>query len=175
MKSELIYEEWRPVRDYEGIYDASNFGRIRSLKYGKVRILKPAKNSKGYLQVHLWKNNKAKMLLVHRLVYEAFNGTIPEDYEINHINEIKTDNSLWNLNLMPHLDNIRYGTCIQRSSENRSKAVLQLTYPEGKFIKEWSSATEAGRHGFKQGAVSACCRGKLKQYKGFLWRKKVLK
>ena len=172
MRSELIKEEWRPVRSYESLYDASNFGRIRSLKFGKVKILKPFGKKNDYLRIELNKDGKRKRYSVHSLVYEAFNGEIPEDMQVNHINEIKTDNSLWNLNLMSPKENSNYGTGIKRRVEKHSKAVLQLTYPEGKFIKEWPSATEAGRHGFNQGAILRCCNGKLKQYKGYKWIKK---
>lgn len=167
MKSELIYEEWRPVKDYEGLYEVSNFGRVRSLKFGKVRILKLFKNSKGYLYVDLYKDGKRKEFRVHRLVWETFNGAIPDGMEVNHINEIKTDNSLWNLNLMTRKENINYG----KRTEKCSNPVLQLTLDEV-LVKEWPSTQECGRNGFSQSRVSACCRGEFKQYKGFLWRNK---
>ena len=130
MKSTLIYEEWKPIKNNEGLYDASNFGRIRSLdrwtknrrgKYiQKGRILKPGKNSKGYMTVILCKDRKKKTFLVHRLVYDAFNGKIPEGMQVNHINEIKTDNSLWNLNLMTNQENCNWG----RHNLNVSKSKI---------------------------------------------------
>ena len=52
-------EIWKPIPGYEG-YEASTLGRIRSLKYGKIRILKPFKTKKGYLRVNLWKDGKRK-------------------------------------------------------------------------------------------------------------------
>lgn len=135
MKSELIYEEWRPVKDYEGLYEVSNFGRIRCLDHWrdtytggyiqKSRILKAGKNSNGYLQVNLYKDGKGKMLYIHRLVWEAFNGSIPDGYEVNHINEIKTDNSLWNLNLMTPKENLlRNGHRQQKPAETVFTKVL---------------------------------------------------
>lgn len=169
MRSTLIQEEWRPIKNYE-IYQASNFGRIRSLKDGKVKILKPIKSKNDYLRVCLCKNGIVKTFYVHRLVWEAFNGKIPEGMEINHINEDKTDNRYpENLNLMTHKENMRYRTGIKRRAEKHSKVVLQLTYPEGKFIKEWPSMAEAERNGFNQGGIWRCCHGKCKQYKGFMW------
>lgn len=171
MKSELIYEEWRPVKGYEKFYEVSSFGRVRSLKYGKVRILKPAKNHKGYLQVHLLKDGKQKNFYVHRLVLEAFNGTIPEGMQVNHINEIKTDNSLWNLNLMTPKENINYGIGVKRRATKESQSVLQLTLNEV-LVKEWPSMNEIRRNGFDVRNVSACCNCNGKTYKGFLWRKK---
>ena len=169
MKTELIKEVWKPVPNYESLYDASNFGRVRSLKFGKVRILKQFKDKDGYLKVNLWKDGKSKQFFIHRLVYEAFNGEIPEGMEINHIDENIENNRLSNLEVVSHKDNINWGTRTQKVIEKRSKAVLQLTYPEGKFIKKWSSMAEADRNGFDKSAVWACCNGKLKQYKGFIW------
>ena len=166
-------EIWKPIKNYESIYDVSNYGRVRSLKDGKVRILKPHKTTNGYLQVCLYKDGKEKRFLVHRLVWEAFNGTIPEGYEINHINEDKTDNRYpENLNLMTRLENIRYGTGIKRRSEKQSKTVLQLTYPGLEFMCEWSSTIEAGRNGFNKGHVASCCRGERKSHKGVTFRYK---
>ena len=182
MKSELIQEEWRPVRGYESLYDTSNFGRIRSLDHWrntgtvgyiqKGRILKPDKTKRGYLQVQLCKDGKKKWFSVHRLVYEAFNGTIPDGMQVNHINEIKTDNSLWNLNLMTPKENTNWGIGHERSADKHSQAVLQLTYPGLELICEWSSTHEAERNGFYHSSVSACCLGKLKSHKGVTFRYK---
>lgn len=169
MRSTLIQEEWRPVRGYED-YDASNFGRVRSLNYnhtGKTKILKLFKKENGYLQVCLCKEGKRKMFYVHRLVYETFNGVIPDGYEVNHINEIKTDNSVWNLNLMTPKENINYG----KRNEKYSDPVLQLTLDD-ELVKEWPSAAEAGRNGYDHQNISACCLGKRKTHKGFKWIKK---
>ena len=171
MRSTLIQEECRPVSEYIGFYDASNYGRIRSMWYGKVRIMKPVKNSKGYLYVGLRKDGKMKKFYVHRIVYEAFNGEIPEGMQVNHINEIKTDNSLWNLNLMSCKENINYGNRNRIVSKKLSDPVLQLT-PNGQLVKEWPSIAEAGRNGFVQRHIIDCCNGKHKSYKGFKWMKK---
>lgn len=171
MRSTLIQEEWRPVVGYAGLYDASNFGRIRSLKFGKIKILKQVKHTDGYLQVNLYKNGKMKHLTVHRLVYEAFNGKITEGKQVNHINEIKTDNSLWNLNLMSPKENINWGNHNKKIKEKLSDPVLQLTLDDV-LVKEWPSIMEAVRNGFIHTCISKCCNGKLKTHKGFKWRKK---
>ena len=170
-------ELWRDIRGYENLYEASNWGRIRSLKYGKVRILKPVKTKDGYLRVVLHKDGIAKTFLVHRLVWETFNGTIPDGHEINHINEDKTDCSLVNLNLLTHKANSDWGTRNKRISEKNtngklSQAVLQLTYPGLEFMCEWPSIHEAARNGFSQSHVSACCRGERKSHKGVTFRYK---
>lgn len=165
-------EIWKPVLDYISLYEVSNFGRVRSLKYGKVRILKPGKQTNGYLYVNLWKDGKRKHFRVHRLVWEAFNGIIPDGHQINHISENKTDCSLCNLNLMTPKENVNWGTCNQRIAEKQSEPVLQLTLTD-KLIKEWPSIMEIGRNGFDQGSVSKCCNGKRKSHKGFKWMKKL--
>lgn len=171
MRSTLIQEEWRPVVGCESLYEVSSFGRVRSLKFGKIRILKPGKVKKGYLFARLTKNGRVKNFYIHRLVWEAFNGKIPENMQVNHINEIKTDNSVWNLNLMSPKENINYGIGIKRRATKESQPVLQLTLDEV-LVKEWPSMNEVRRNGFDVRNVSACCNGKLKQYKGFRWRKK---
>lgn len=167
MRSTLIQEEWKPIKDYEGIYEVSNFGRIKSLKYNKTRILKSGKNTKNYSVVCLSRNGKEKQFQIHRLVWSTFNGSIPEGYEINHIDERPWNNAVWNLSLMTHNENINYG----KRTEKCSDIVLQLTLDD-KLVREWPSAAEAGRNGFCQPCISDCCNHKQKTHKGFLWRKK---
>ena len=87
--TELTNEVWRDIDGYDGMYQVSDLGRVRSLKYGEVRVLKPQKDNKGgYLRVNLHRDGKLKHFLVHRLVAQAF---IPNDDEtktqINHRNQ----------------------------------------------------------------------------------------
>ena len=91
-------EQWRDIAGYEGMYQVSDLGRVRSLKFGKTRVLRPGKNNNGYLRVNLKKDGSRKNFLVHRLVAQAF---IPNDDEsknqVNHINECKQNNRASNL------------------------------------------------------------------------------
>ena len=163
----MIKEYWKPVVGYEGLYMVSNWGRVKSIKFGKERILKPVTNSSGYLLVGLYKNNIEKKYSVHRLVAEAF---IPNPYnlpQVNHRDENKLNNNVDNLEWCTNEYNINYGT----RTERYSKSVLQYTL-DGEFVGEWPSTRECGRNGFNQGSVSACCRGELKTHKGFIWRYK---
>ena len=167
-----------PILGYEGRYEGSNFGRIKSLNYrrtGKEKILRPRKLKAGYLQVPLWKDEKGQRFLVHRLVWEAFNGPIPEGMEVNHVNECTWDNRLENLNLLTHKENINWGTGVRRSAKARSKMVEQYTL-DGEHIMTWFSISgvekELGHLGYDQGAISNCCQGKLKTHKGYIWKYK---
>ncbi len=143
MKSEIIFEEWRPVVNYEGLYEVSNFGRIKSLsrfmnnKHGgksllKERIIRPAISQKGYLCVALSKDCKMKSFTVHRLVAEAFIPNPNNLLQINHRNEIKTDNSVWNLEWCDNEYNCNYG----KHNEKLSISVDVFT-TDGVFIETW--------------------------------------
>lgn len=184
-------EIWKDVPNYEGLYQASNFGRIKSLprvvnfgcayRLTKERFLKGGIVS-GYLDVGLCKNGKIKHYYVHRLVWEAFNGAIPSGMDCNHINEIKTDNRLSNLNLMSRKENINWGTHNERSISTRTirnrqngrKQVLQFDL-NGNLIKEWESSYEIKRQlGYNCKSIWGCCNGK-RYYNtayGYVWRYK---
>ena len=180
-------EQWRTaVYDgelYEGLYKVSNFGKILSLNYrntGKSELMNPGTNTKGYLQVKLWKNGEYKKCYVHRLIAETFLPNPENKPEVNHIDEDKTNNFVFlnedgsvdkeksNLEWKSHRDNLNHGTRNERISKALSKRVLQLSL-SGDLIREWESTRECERNGFNHSAVSRCCNGKLPHYKGFLW------
>ena len=181
-------EEWKDILGFEGLYQASNMGRIKSLeriKKGKngclvtvkEKILKPQIN-RGYYRVNLYKNLIQKNYRVHRLVWEAFNGSIPEGLHVNHINEVKTDNRLENLNLMTPKENTNWGTRNERAGKvlknrkDQSKSVLQYDLQDN-FVKEYPSARQAEREtGFAQRHICECCKGKLKTAYGYKWKYK---
>lgn len=109
-------ENWKPIKDFEGYYEISNFGRVKSLdrviessnginKKIKERILKSSENSNGYLIVTLKKNNKRKQFKVHRLVAEAFIPNPEGKPYIDHINTIRTDNRVINLRWVTQKEN----------------------------------------------------------------------
>ena len=168
----LEKEIWKDIKGFEGLYRVSNLGRVKSFYGLKEKILKPGIVNNGYYQVELCKNSIRKFYMVHRLVWEAFNGQIPEGLQVNHINEIKTDNRLSNLNLMTPKENINWGTGIERGHKKQSKVVLQFTL-DNILVKEYPSTKQVERElGFAQGNISKCCKGKRKTAYNFKWKYK---
>ena len=177
-------ELWKDIPGYEGIYQVSNLGRVRSLErvvqsgrgFGNHiipgQILKPEKSKPGYLFVILSKKHSRKMYLVHRLVAQAFVPN-PHNYQqVNHIDEMKASNNAANLEWCDCKFNINWGTGIERCAKARAKSVHQFTLG-GDFVAEYWSANEAARQtGYDQSNISACCRGKLKQAYGYIWKYK---
>ena len=114
-------EEWKSIPGYEGLYEVSNLGRVRSVdryvKYlngmihlHKGKVLSPGIRSDGYLQVSLCCNGKYKTIAVHRLVAQAFIENPDNLPEINHKDEDKTNNSVDNLEWCDRSYNNTYGT-----------------------------------------------------------------
>lgn len=177
-------EEWRDVCGYEGKYQVSNLGNVKSLNYhltGKEQILRPRKNEGGYIQVTLSKNGKCKTYKIHRLVLSTFNPCDNMDkLDINHIDEVKTNNRLENLEWCDRSYNINHGTRNKRVAEKntngkKSVPIVQLSL-DGKFIKAWKSSHDAERiGGYKQTNIIQCCKNKYIRegnniYKGYKWQ-----
>lgn len=154
-------EIWKPVLGFEGRYEVSNLGNVKSLITNK--LLKPKTTSRGYMFVNLGKELKTK--LVHRLVWEAFNGPIPEGLQINHLDENKHNNSLTNLSLVTQRENMNWGSL----PEKFAKPILQYD-KNGNFIKEWRSIQSIRRElRFNPSHISECARGKKKSAYGYVW------
>lgn len=188
-------EIWRDIDGYEGLYQVSNLGRVRSLDKGeklpngyrirKGKILKPGLNRYGYQFVYLYKDGKAKMHTVHKLVAQAFISNPQHFKEINHIDEVKTDNRASNLEWCDRSYNINFGSRNERISKAKkgkpnigvkialSKRVAQIDKNSNEVIKIWNSMQECQRHGFSQGNISQCCRNCYygsNIYKGYKWQ-----
>ena len=155
-------EVWRDIPGWEGLYQASTLGRIRSLKYyGGSRIhLKATKLSKnGYVMVTLCRNGEEYTKTVNHLVALTFIPN-PNDYpEVNHKDECKTNNAVTNLEWCDHLYNLRYGTGSERAHKKTRKPVIQYTIA-GDFIKEWESATAIKNElGYDNTLIGRVCAG----------------
>ena len=172
-------EEWKKIKGYEGKYQVSNEGRIKSLGNNKTRkekVLKPAKNKDGYLFVKLYKNCEYKKYFIHRLVATAFISNPNNLPQVNHKDEDKTNNNVNNLEWCNAKYNVNYGTRNERvahklsklniNNPKRSKKVLCI---ETNIIYE--SVNEAARQTkIDCGGISRACNGKLKTAGGYYWK-----
>lgn len=167
-----VKENWLPVKGYEGLYEVSDWGHVRSLNYGrtgKTRLLRPAKNTFGYLQVGLRKDGEIKMKTVHRLVAEAFvpNPNPAKFKEVNH-KSCKVLNFACCLEWCDRKYNINYG--VGKTVDSHSKPVDQLD-KAGNLIRSWKSVCEASRQlGVHKQSISFCARGILKTAGGYIWK-----
>ena len=129
--TELANEQWRDIEGYDGMYQVSDLGRVRSLKFGKVRVLRAKKTPKGYLQVCLHRYGKQNTVSVHRLVAKAF---IPNDDSsktlINHINECKSENRVTNLEWCTAQYNTNYNDVQFRKKNSKRRKIEKLYRPE---------------------------------------------
>ena len=163
-------EIWRPINGYQGLYQVSDQGKVRSLKFGKERIMKNIRNKDGYLRIGLRKNGEHKLYLVHRLVAQTFIQNPQNLPEVNHKDENKDNNSVQNLEWCSSKYNANFGTRNQRQAEKLSKPILQYT-KYGAFVREWKSATDVQRNiGFFCQNISSCCNGKCKSAYNFIWK-----
>lgn len=101
---DVIEAEWRDIPGYEGVYQINSVGIVR--KSDGSRIYKPVNNGSGYAEITLRSAGKAKRHLIHRLVMLAFVGVCPEKMEVNHINGIRNDNRIGNLEYVTRQQNV---------------------------------------------------------------------
>lgn len=184
-------EVWKDIPGYEGYYQVSNMGRVKSFNYRntkKTSILKQSINQDGYLRLTLKKDYKSKGFLVHRLVGFAFIPN-PENKEtINHKNEIKTDNRVENLEWMTRAENNNYGTHNERvhkkcreknvyligalaSKEVRKRNILQFDLRHN-FIREYDCIEDVKKYKFDPAHVCKCAQGQRKTHGGYIWKYK---
>lgn len=116
-------EEWKSIPNYEGLYEVSSLGRVKSLIYRKEKIKKLTLEKKGYLVTHLSNNGLKKTFRVHQLVAMAFlnHKTDGNNLVVDHINSIKSDNSLGNLQIMSNINNILKGKKLSNVITNKDK------------------------------------------------------
>ena len=153
-----------------GLYEVSNFGKVKSLKYKKDKILKPSFDKNGYTSLNLCKNGKISHKTIHRLVAESFIPN-PNNYPcVNHKDENPRNNTVENLEWCTYKYNMNYGTCAERRNKNNKIAVNQYD-KTNKFIKKWESAIDIQNEiGINQGSIIACCKNKLKTAGGYIWQ-----
>jgi len=177
-------EEWRDIAGYEGMYQVSNLGRVRSLdrfvecsnsrRFYKGRILSAEMDDKGYIRVLLSVAGKRRSCMVHRLVATAFLDNSENLPEVNHKDENPANNALDNLEWCTKQYNLEYGTGRTRSIQSHKVSVLQYNMA-GELIAEFGGVNEAAIAIGKPNdatAITKCCKGKNKTAHGFIWKYK---
>lgn len=174
-------EIWKDIEGYEGCYQVSNLGRVKSLErinsYGErvhEKIKAFGDNGHGYLIVNLYKDNKVKMSYIHRLVANAF---IPNPYnlpQINHKDEDKSNNDVQNLEWCTQKYNSNYGTLKVRARKtlldnNRARSI-DVYSSDGKFIKTYECAYDMEKDGISRRAAYAICSGRVLSWHGLTFR-----
>lgn len=191
-------EIWKDIKEYEGLYQVSNLGRIKSLpKYRKAynggyitkeRMLNGYPNSTGYLRVFLKKNGREKKFFIHRLVAECFIENKDNKPEVNHIDSDFLNNNVNNLEWVNHQENMqhawksgrlnhivdvgkKYGKrTIKYAIEKRYRKVCMLDN-NGNVIKEYNTMTEAWKeNNLDSGGLTRCCQGKQSTCGGYKWK-----
>lgn len=174
-------EEWRAIKEYEGVYEASNKGRVRSLdrvtftKRGegfytrrKGRVLAENKDKDGYPKVILSKDGITETAFVHRLVANEFVENSNNHPVINHKNEIKEDNRFENLEWCTIAHNNTYRNRAKKAAKKQMKPVIGTDEKTGeeKYFKSISSVMGSG---FNMAHVIACAKGRRKRHLGHTW------
>ena len=171
-------EVWKDIKGYEGKYQISSFGRVKTFRYRnshKVGILKPQKNVRGYLIVDLKNHCNRKHFTIHRLVAQAFIPNPDNLPQVNHKDEDKTNNHVENLEWCTNEYNYNYGTARERLSEKlrsiskKARKPVICTDLDGNFIKEYESVSAVEEDGHSCGVVSMVCRGLLNKHHNMLW------
>ena len=163
-------EIWKDIKGYEGAYQISNWGRVKSLSQKQELIRKPHLNKKkGYVGINLFKDGKRVFHLIHRLVAKQFIPN-PNNYpEVNHIDEIKHNNFDWNLEWCSCEYNVNYGEGIAKRAELRKIEISQFDL-DGRFIRNYNGGVDAEVDGYSRKAISKCLTGVNKTHKGYIWR-----
>lgn len=158
---------WKDIKGYEGLYQVNEFGEVKNLKLD--RLMKGTIKN-GYVKVHLRKEGISKYYFVHRLVAEAFINNPDNLPQVNHKDEIKTNNNVNNLEWCDSKYNVNYGTARQRMIEKMSKGVEQYDL-NGNLINTYKSLTEIkNQFGYLPCCISEQISGKQKTAYGYKWK-----
>ena len=180
---DLLNEEWRDIPDYVGVYQISNYGRVKRLEHTKVYkngthyhytplILKPQFERCGYIQLHLCKDNNKIWIKVHRLVAESFLERPEEKTQVNHIDGNKANPRLDNLEWVTQSENILHAIRTGLVKKFRRTPVLQFDL-EGNFIREHESITAAAKSvGRSSSSIQKYLEGETTHCAGYMWKRK---
>lgn len=184
---EIIEEIWKDIIDYEGYYQVSNLGRIKSLhrividknnhtKTIKEHYMTGNDNGKGYLTVLLKKDSKGVRKYIHRLVAQAFLPNPDNLPEVNHKDENPYNNIVTNLEWIDYLGNRIYGSRLERLSNSNTIHTPILQYDlDFNFIAEYKNGSQAAKElGFENQnmAIYKCANKQANSGLGYIWRYK---
>lgn len=188
-----MQEVWKDIPDYEGLYQVSNLGRIKSLekkdKWDRIyeeKILKPHKQhpKKGnqYVSIYLSKNGIKKRFFIHRLVMMCFSEQYDEKLQVNHKDGNKENNKLINLEWCTQSENIKHSYKVLGRKKpiglkgvvgyanKTSKAVIQYD-KFGNIVNKYGSANQASLiTGIDYSTIKQVCRGVGKTAGGYIWK-----
>lgn len=180
-EEELKLEVWKAIPDFEGYYEASTLGRIRSvdrdvklsngqIRHYKGRIIIPHLSSRGYMLLSLYIKGKEYKFSVHSLVAKTFLGS-SEGMEVNHKDENKANNKLRNLEYVTHQYNLNYGSHNVNMATTLCKRVAKYDL-QGTLLGVYTSSKEAASSiGRKPNTnIGSCCRGEIKTAYGYIWK-----
>ncbi|AGI11593.1 HNH homing endonuclease [Listeria phage LP-KV022] len=157
-------------KQVEGFPDYTVYSDGRIFSHNRNRFLVPTKDKYGYLTVQLSSCGETKRVKVPRIVSLAFIPNEEDKPQVNHINEIKDDNNVSNLEWVTNKENMNHGTGLQRSIDKRSKAIIGTSLSDGSILI-FKSIGEAKRlGGFNPSGVSRCLHGKLKSHHNYCWK-----
>lgn len=163
-------EIWKDIQDYEGLYQVSNYGRVKSLErdvetqrgvwHCYEKLLKWHDNGKGHMYTILSKDSKVERKLIHRLVAEAFIPN-PNNYDVVHHKDHNKQNN--------HVSNLEWMSDAKHKAHHSAKTVYQYT-KDGLLVNVWKTALEAEKVlGIDSSSVCLCCNGKRKTHSGYIW------
>lgn len=174
-------EQWKPIPGYESLYEASCSGNIRSLIKGKVKKLRHD-SGKNYLLVELFKDKKPKTFLVHRLIASTFYPCSNSHLlQVNHKDGNKTNNNISNLEWVTQSQNIKHSYDVLGHIKyaagkfgilnKKAIPIQQIDRNNGNVIRIFHGAMEVQRElNFDQSSIHKCCKGKIKHFRGYLWK-----
>ena len=164
-------EIWKDIKGYEGLYQASTLGAIKSfVKYEEGIILKQSRNKKGYMEVSMYKDGKHSTKRVHRLIAETFLKDFYNKPQVNHIDGDKTNNAIANLEMVTNSENQIHAYKNNLETPRFKRKVSQYDI-NGNYIETFEYARNAKKKlGIDESSIIKCCRGKRKTVGGYIWK-----